>query len=342
MNIVRDVKQDTRFWAVSGVYMDRLLNDLGSHESADGFADRTAFNLDPGHDEYRERSSARLAIPAELFNLAELDVLYDQDAEAIWTFMHPTGRPSFTPSMLGDFGEWQRLIAAHFGPERAPLKYLVLGSRAPGVFGFGGDLALFEQLIRGGNRDGLAAYGYRCVEILHRNIEALGLPMITIGLVQGQALGGGFEALLSFDFIIAERGATFGLPEVMFGLFPGMGAHAILTRKLGAAMAERIILSNQTYTAEQMYDLGIVHQLAEPGQGEAAVRDFMAKSSRRHAGLVGARRASRVAAPITLADLRAIVDHWADAALQLRDQDLRLMHRLASAQERLPKAAAVA
>jgi DSF synthase len=208
------------------------------------------------------------------------------------------------------------------------------------VFCFGGDLELFASLIRECNRDALAGYGYRCVEILYRNMQALDLPILTIGLVQGQALGGGFEALLSFDHIIAERGSTFGLPEVMFGLFPGMGAHAILSRRLGQAMADRIIMGNEVYSAEAMYELGIVQQLAEPGEGELAVRDFMAKSSRRHAGLVGARRASRRTNALPLAELRDIVDHWADAALQLREQDLKLMQRLAGAQTRLIRAVA--
>ena len=282
----------------------------------------------------------RLAIPDELFTLNELDVLYSEDEQALWTYMRPAGRPSFTPPLLADFNAWQRLIGAHFGPDRVPLKYLILGSRAPGVFCFGGDLELFASFIRQGNRDALAAYGYRCVEILHRNIHALDLPILTIGLVQGQALGGGFEALLSFDYIIAERGSTFGLPEVMFGLFPGMGAHAILSRKLGQAMADRIIMGNETHSAEAMFELGIVHQLAEPGAGEAAVREFMAKADRRHAGLVGARRASRLANEIPLAQLRDIVDQWADAALQLRESDLKLMQRLAGAQSRLARSAA--
>jgi DSF synthase len=282
----------------------------------------------------------RNSIPEELLALDELDVMYDDREAALWTFMRPSGRPSFTPSMLGDFSTWQRLIGAHFGPERVPLRYLVLGSRAPGVFCFGGDLELFESLIRDGNRDGLAAYGYRCVEILHRNMHSLDLPMLTIGLVQGQALGGGFEALLSFDHVIAEKGSIFGLPEVMFGLFPGMGAHAILTRKLGSAMADRVIMGNVSFSAEAMFELGIVHQLANPGEGVAAVKDFIGKSARRHAGLVGARRASRRAEDVSLAELRDIVDHWADAALQLREQDLKLMHRLAAAQARLRQAAA--
>lgn len=279
-----------------------------------------------------ERSARRFAVPQRLLELDELDVLYDEQKCALWTFMRPKDRPSFTPTMLADFELWQALIKDSFGPERVPLRYLILGSRAPGVFCFGGDLALFHRLIRERNREGLAAYGYRCVEILDRNMHALDIPMLTIGLVQGQALGGGFEALLSFDFLIAERGSSFGLPEVTFGLFPGMGAHAILSRKLGAAMADRIILSNETYSAEDMYELGIVHQLAPAGEGVAAVRDFIAKSERRHAGLVNARRAMRAATPIEMSEYYRIVDLWAEAALQLREQDLKLMQRLAGAQ----------
>jgi DSF synthase len=320
--------------------MDRLSSDLVSGETGLDTGLGAAYALSGHAAELGVQSQLRLSIPEELFNLGELDVLYDERDAALWTFMRPVGRPSFTPSMLADFASWQRLIGAHFGPDHVPLKYLILGSRAPGVFCFGGDLELFEALIREGNRDGLAAYGYRCVEILHRNMHALDLPMLTVGLVQGQALGGGFEALLSFDHIIAERDSTFGLPEVVFGLFPGMGAHAILSRKLGTAMADRVIMGNETYSAEAMYEMGIVHQLAEPGDGEAAVREFIAKSGRRHAGLVGARRASRRAENITVAELRDIVDHWADAALELRESDLKLMHRLAGAQARLLRAAA--
>ena len=163
--------------------------------------------------------------------------------------------------------------------------------------------------------------------------------MLTIGLVQGAALGGGFEALLSFDYIVAERDATFGLPEILFGLFPGMGAHAILSRKLGSAMADRLIVSNHTYTAEEMYELGIVHYLAENGEGRAACEDFIRKSERRHPGLVNARKAMKTTNPIGLSELKRIVDLWAEAALQLSDSDLKVMNRLTRAQERLSYAA---
>lgn len=319
--------------------MDRLSGQLDRMGENPSSLDDAVVGFGGGDEYLVEQSRQHNRIDSQLFDLAELDILYVADDATLWTFMRPSGRPSFTPAMLHDFESWQRLIVENFGPGQVPLRYLVLGSRAPGVFCFGGDLQLFERLIRSGDRDGLARYGYRCVEILHRNMHALDLPMLTIGLVQGAALGGGFEALLSFDYIVAERDATFGLPEILFGLFPGMGAHAILSRKLGSAMADRLIVSNQTYTAEEMYELGLVHHLAENGEGVAACQDFIKKSERRHPGLVNARKAMKVTNPIGLSELKRIVDLWADAALQLSDGDLKIMGRLARAQERLRRAA---
>ncbi|WP_427967352.1 crotonase/enoyl-CoA hydratase family protein [Altererythrobacter sp.] len=293
-------------------------------------------------DEFLAESAVHSAIPDALFKLHELDVLYDDKASALWTFMNPLGRPSFTPSMLRDFEDWQRLIGSSFGDEKVPLRYLILGSRARNVFCFGGDLDLFQKLIREKNRKALIEYGHRCCSILHRNINTLEIPMLTVGLVQGAALGGGFEALLSFDYIVAERTATFGLPEIMFGLFPGMGAHALLSRKLGSAMANRLIESNETYTAEQMYELGVVHHLAEPGDGVEACRDFIKRSDRRHAGLVGSRKAMKHAWKLELEELYRITEMWADTALELREQDLKVMSRLVAAQGRLAERMAAA
>lgn len=306
--------------------------------------DSSAGNAFPlnSDEELLAESAVHASIPKGLFSLRELDVLYDDKSATLWTYMNPAGRPSFTPTMLSDFERWQELIQEGFGPDKTPLRYLVLGSRAPDVFCFGGDLQLFQQLILERDREALVRYGHRCCAILDRNVAALDIPMLTIGLVQGAALGGGFEALLSFDYIIAERHATFGLPEIMFGLYPGMGAHAFLSRKLGAAMADRMIVSNQTYTAEQLYEMGLVHAIAEPGDGENAVREFIKKADRRHAGMLGARRASKRVWPIDLAELNAITEMWADTALQLSETDLKVMSRLVAAQARLAERTAAA
>ena len=270
------------------------------------------------------------AIATELFALRELRVEYDADTKALWTHMVPKGRPSFTPSMLADFEAWQDLIEASFSPR--DLRFLVLGSHAPGVFCYGGDLALFRELIQSGNRDALVDYGHRCCRILHRNTNTLGLPLLTIGMVQGDALGGGLEALLSFDFIIAEASASFGLPEIMFGLFPGMGAHAFLSRQLGSVAAERLITSGKTLSAEAMFAIGLVHEVVPDGEGEAAVQRFIEKNTRRHAGLLGSRRAIKRSWDLSLTELTEITEIWAETALKLSERDLKLMARLAEKQ----------
>lgn len=293
--------------------------------------------VDISDDEMERLSAARrrLAVDPALYQLAELDVFYEEQRSTLWTFMNPAERPSFTPSMLDDFKIWQAQIKKSFGPAKNPLKYLVLGSRFPGIFCLGGDLDLFVALIRERHRAGLIDYGNTCVRILHQNMQALNLPLITIGMVAGDALGGGFEALLSFDVIVAERGTKFGLPEVAFGLFPGMGAHCVLARRLGVAMAERMILGGESYSAEQMYDLGLVHVLCDAGGAEAAVRAYIAKNERRHSGHVGAHQAMRVVNPVPLEELEAVVEIWADSALRLREADLKLMLKLVAAQTRL-------
>lgn len=318
--------------------MDRLIVDRPGLDDEDAGVDSGAIGFTDKPEPYAE-NGYRSDIPADLFKLKELEVIYEDSSESLWTFMRPKGRPSFTPPMLNDFVNWQRLIELGFGPDQVPLKFLVLGSRAPGVFCFGGDLQLFKRLIENRDRDGLVTYGHRCCQILHRNINSLDLPIVTVGMVQGDALGGGFEALLSFDYIVAERSATFGLPEMMFGLFPGMGAHSLLSRKLGSAMADRLIVSNETYTAEQLYDLGIVHLIAEDGEGEEVTRDFIRKSTRKHAGMVNSRRALKTCWDLHLEELTRITELWADAALQLGAKDLRLMDRLVTAQTKIARAA---
>lgn len=269
----------------------------------------------------------------ELFGLRQLRVAYDHEHKALWTHMAPAGRPSFTPSMLSDFERWQDLIESGFGAD--DLRFLILGSDAPGVFCYGGDLKLFRELIMAGDRASLVEYGHRCCRILHRNIATLGLPILTIGLVQGDALGGGLEALLSFDFIIAEESASFGLPEIMFGLFPGMGAHALLSRQLGTVAAERLVTSGKTVSAREMFALGLVHEVVPDGAGEEATRAFIERNARRHAGLLGSRMATKRVWDLSLAELTEITEIWADTALKLTERDLKLMARLVERQARV-------
>ena len=290
----------------------------------------TKLPVDPWLIDLKKSADAR-----RLFELEQLDVSWDDPTGALWTFMRPRGRPSYNLDLLEDFHAWQRGIIAAFENRPNDLRFLLLGSHTPGVFNLGGDLDLFAAKIRDRDREALVAYGESCVRILHRNMNCLGLPMVTIGLAQGDALGGGFESLLSFNVIIAERDAKFGFPENIFGLFPGMGAYSLVARRVGAAFAEEMMLSGRIYTAEEMKDVGLVHILAEPGQGIAEARDYIQRSKRRYTGSRSIYQIGREVNPITLTELDRIVQVWADACLQLRDRDLKVMHRLVSAQDRL-------
>lgn len=267
--------------------------------------------------------------------LDQIECAHDISNATLWSFMKFKGRPSYNEGLLSDFHRWQTNIKAHkatFGP---PLKYVVLGSRQPGVFCLGGDLDYFLDCIRRGDRNRLAEYGLSCVTILHNNWRALDSDITTIGLAQGDALGGGFESLLSFDVVCAERGAKFGFPEQLFGLFPGMGALSFLGRKLGFAKAEMLVRTGKTLTAEELYELGLVHLLAEPGKGIEVVSRFIQKNGARHAAQLYMHKASKRANPIPFDELRDIVWLWADACMQLEDHNLQVMRRLVGAQSKL-------
>ena len=158
--------------------------------------------------------------------------------------------------------------------------------------------------------------------------------MITIGLVQGDALGGGFEGALSFNVLVAERSAKFGLPEILFNLFPGMGAFSFLSRKLNSAHAQRMIMSGKIYSAEELHALGLVDVLADDGHGEEAVRDYIARNTRAHVAHRSIYRARRRVDPLSLQELRDIADIWVETAMQAVPADLRKMERLMSMQVR--------
>ena len=259
-----------------------------------------------------------------LFDLGQIDVSWDASAATLWAFMTPANRPNFSLAMLRDVRNWYVESKRLFDAGKLPVKYMVAGSRFPGVFNLGGDLELFASCIERGDLPGLVDYGHACIDVVNRTWRNGDLPVVSIALAQGDALGGGFEALLCFDVVIAEHSARFGLPEMLFGLFPGMGAYSILARRLGRLTAERMILSGKVFTAQEMYDMGVVHTLVEDGEGEQAVRDYVTRNSPHHAGHVGVFQAGRRVDPLEYAELKDIVENWAATALKRDPKNVRM------------------
>lgn len=214
------------------------------------------------------------------------------------------------------------------------IRHLVLSSDVHGVFNFGGDLALFVLLVKSGDLDSLKLYGRRCVDLVWWLENAARRGVHTTALVQGDTLGGGLESVLPFHRVVFERRAQAGFPEVLFNLFPGMGAWQFTIRKAGFAVANEMILSGRLYTAEQLHRRSLVDLVVEDGEGEAAIEDVVREVEPRLRGTLAALQAQRVAAPISHESLLQVVDQWAESAMSLTTRDLRLMERLARAQVR--------
>lgn len=263
-----------------------------------------------------------------------VEVTHDADQGIYWQWMRPQHRPCYTRDLMADAMAALHQARRVAEKDASKLRYLVSGSRVPGIFNLGGDLPHFNKLIADGDRDGLRAYARACIEVQHSRAINMNQRYVSISLVQGDALGGGFECALSDDVIIAEKGAKFGLPEVLFGLFPGMGAYSFLSRRLGDVTAERMILSGRIYTAEELHDMGLVSALAEPGEGVAAVQDFINNDQRSFRARSALSRIRQRVDPVTFEELNDVAEVWVDTALTLGDAELRKMQRLATAQDR--------
>ena len=280
---------------------------------------------------------------------AETQYEFEPASGTLWGYMKQRGNPCFNLGLLKEIravGNELTANSGHIEFEGAMHKVnvYVAASRVPRIFNLGGDLALFLLLIRSRDREALAHYARLCIDNIHAQIQHYQCPTLTtVSLVQGDALGGGFEMALCSDVIVAEESALIGLPEILFNLFPGMGAYSLLARRASARVAEELILSGKLLSAAKLHEMGIVDVLARDGDGEAAVQEWIAKNARRRSGFQGVMRLRQHVNPITRAELDAVADTWVDCALRLEDRDMRMMGRVVRAQmERMDAAAAAA
>jgi DSF synthase len=270
----------------------------------------------------------------------QFEVEFDAEYGVIWGMFNPRGTPCFSLGLLNDIRAHDEQLELNKGKvlykgEVHDARYYVAGSKVPGVFNLGGDLGLFMLLINARDRDALSAYARRCIDCIYPRIQHYGCATLTtISLVQGDALGGGFETALSSDVIIAEESANLGLPEILFNLFPGMGAVSLLTRRIGLRAAEDLILSGRIHKAKELAEMGLVDVVAPDGMGECTTYDWIRKNDRRRNGMQAVFHSRGYVHPITREELDQIAEAWVDAALRLDEKDLRMMKRLVGAQQR--------
>ncbi len=281
--------------------------------------------------------SGNAEMSMEYYFSDQLSAFMDEELKAMWLRWKPAPRPNFNPELLRDLDRYCNFITQSEARlecrgEVTALEYSILASRTPGVFNLGGDLNLFTRLIESQDHEALREYGRACINVLYRNYVSHGLPITTISLIQGECLGGGFEAALSSDVLIAERGARFGFPEILFNLFPGMGAYSFLERKIGRRKTEELISSGKIYSADDMLEIGIVDFVADKGKGESEVGAYINARRRNRNGLAGLAAARRCVHKLEYAELHDVLETWVDAALRLSPRDLKLMQRLVARQ----------
>ena len=286
-------------------------------------------------------SSALINQPDHGFDTdySQLVIHFDKERHTIRSSMNSNPRPCFTPTLLHEIRSFQQSVTDYFSAlpenEESDIRYVVLSSENPDVFNLGGDLNHFRTAIESRDRDTLMKYAQGCIDVLYPNIINLGCPVTTISLVQGTALGGGFEAAMSSNVLIAERSAQMGLPEVLFNLFPGMGAYSLLARRIGIKKAEELILSGKVYTAEELFDMGIVDVLAEDGEGEQALEKYIKQHNRSRNTRMALQKVRQRYHPIEYAELTDIIEIWVDTALKIGNRYLRMIDRLVRAQNKL-------
>jgi enoyl-CoA hydratase len=95
-----------------------------------------------------------------------------------------------------------------------------------------------------------------------------------IAAVEGYALGGGMELVLSCDLVVASSTASFGLPEVKRGLMPDFGGAFRVARVLPANVARELLLTGENLSADRAERLGFVNVLTDPGEALDAAIDL--------------------------------------------------------------------
>lgn len=257
-------------------------------------------------------------------------------AETLWITLGKdpaTGLQNFTPDLVREFRGLVDDLNNRAAHVPAPA-YVVVQSSDPDYFSMGGDLRFFRDCIQRRDAAALRDYSMRCLELLLSWSGRVKETTTSIALVQGRALGGGFEMALSADYLIAEEGSSFGFPEIMFGLFPCTGAMGLLASRIGPHRAERMMTNKKVYTASELFEMGLVDEICPDGAGELAVERFVGNHCQRRKARLKVQQSRCRHAQLDRAEGVRIVDDWVETAMCLSADEMRTMEMLIMMQAR--------
>jgi DSF synthase len=266
----------------------------------------------------------------------QVAVRYDADTEAVWVYGNPEDGLFFNMIMFQDFHDVQKDIIEYFKANdmkpKIPIRYLVYASQVPKIYSLGGNLAVMVENIAQGNEEQLRECARLATKAMYLNKMNLHLPIQTITLVEGDALGGGFEASLSYGALIVEKQAMLGLQQMRLNIYPGTGIYSFLARAVGMKNADEILTSSRLYSAQEIFDMGGITELAEEGHGEEVVNNYMKRYTRSFEAMQALHAAKFRYAPFDFSELEDMAEIWIDALMRLDTSTITTLQRVAKSQ----------
>jgi DSF synthase len=268
-----------------------------------------------------------------------LETRFDHKLRTLWITLPAS--PSFlTPELLRSI---QAFFVQHglWPPENEQTdsfyggvtRYVVLTVRSSGIFTLGTPLQLFQELVESRDREALLGYATSLVDTLYPLITGFGRGISTVCLAKGRVLSTGVDLALSCHYLVAERNASFGLPELLYNM-PGIAAFGLLARRIGAKAAEAFLRQAREHSAAELVDTGIIDRVVAEGSGANAVRELIESRHQQRLGegsLYGERNRHW---QMALHELYDLARQWADTATTLGDKDLRRLERYMRSQMR--------
>lgn len=173
-------------------------------------------------------------------------------------------------------------LAERIATDNAITGVVIISGKSNG-FCAGADLDDIQDVL-GRSLDGPADAAERLERLSRmsravRKIERCGKPVAVA--IEGLALGGGLELALAAHYRVATNDpkVQLGLPEAKIGLMPGAGGTQRLPRLIGIAAALPYLIEGKSMSAAEGLKLGLVDELAAPGEAVAAARKWVAARS---------------------------------------------------------------
>ena len=268
-----------------------------------------------------------------------IKIEHEPDVATIWLTLPVHPLPCITPALIDDFCGVADALKREHGRDTPiddqPFKFLVVKSASERVFSLGGDLVSMADTIEADRADVLDRTAVGGAKASFNMTSGFGCCFVTISLVRGRALGGGFETARCCNIMTAESGATFQLPEASVGLFPANGIATVIVSKIGYSLARRLVLDGEKLDTKTALASGIIDEVYEPGRGEAGVRALVARLTPSHAAHVAFERTVQRQHNITLDAPIAETDYWAKTVRHLPASSLERMRRIGMLQRRM-------